>query len=298
MEYLNAVQAARHLGVVERTVRNMVGRGELEVVSADPVRFDPRHVAEVLRVRQASARLELMRLRKDPLSVARETRALLDRPYSDVNLPQYRAEDRKRRMALVSQPVKTLFGTAALAAAQSEDGSCRWCKAAEYGRFLGAWAPTAFSPEFRALFGADPCEACGPALYGTTMRALAARVHPGGERPSAGRTEPPAPRMRAEARQPVREAPAVAQPVQADDGGRAAVARRRREVQAKLKAANRAGDTAYGEQLARQLEVLRADAAVVDGRASTRRLAGFLRCGHALAAGCSCPRIASKRATP
>ncbi len=267
MEYLNAVQTARHLGVVERTVRNMVGRGELEVVSADPVRFDPRHVAEVLRVRQASARLELMRARKDPLSVARETRALLDRPYSDVNLPQHRAEDRKRRMALVSQPAKTLFGTAALTAAQSEDGSCRWCKAAEYGRFLGTWAPTAFSPEFRALFGADPCERCGTGLYGTTMAALAARVHPGGERPSAGRTEPAAPRMRAEPWRPMREAPAVAQPVQVDDASeRAWLSKRRRQVQARITEAKRRGDRAYEGQLRLQLQALTADAARVDGR--------------------------------
>ena len=290
------VQAARHLGVTERTARNLIARGELEAASVDPVRLDPVHVAEVLRVRQESARLELVRARKDPLVLARETRKLLDRPYSDVNLPRHRAEDFKRRMALVSQPAKTLFGTAALTAAQSEDGSCRWCRAAEYGRVLSTWAPTVFSPALAELFGQAPCQQCGPRLYGSVMAALRSRVHPGGERPAEGRAEPAVPVMRAQARPPVRRAPAPAQPVQDDDGGKAAIQRRRREVQSRITAARRAGDTKYEAQLRLQLMALTADAAVVDGRRSLKSRPGVLRCGHLLAANCSCPR-ASKRVT-
>src|SRR5690606_9311344 len=123
--------------------------------------------------------LELLRLRKDAVALARETRKHLDRPYSGVNLPEHRAEDRQRRMALVPQTAKTLFGVAALAAAQSDD-ECRWCTAEQFGRVLSTWAPTAFTPALRVLFDQDPCGRCGPRLYGAVMASLAARVHRGG----------------------------------------------------------------------------------------------------------------------
>ncbi|MFD0434752.1 helix-turn-helix domain-containing protein [Streptomyces chartreusis] len=272
MEWISAVQAARHLGVAERTVRNMVNRGELEVLSVDPVRFDPRHVAAVLAARQESALLELALLRKDPLQLARETREFLHRPPGGLSLPHHRAEDQKRRMGLVSAEAKTLFGTAALTAAQSDDDACRWCKAQEFTRLLGGWAPTTYGEAFRELFGQSPCERCGPRLYGPVLAALRARVHPAGDGPPAGRSEPAAPQMRAEARPPARREPAPAQPVQDGDADvRAWVSKRRRQVQARITEAKRSGDRQYEGQLRLQLQSLTADAASLDGRAANTR---------------------------
>lgn len=286
MRYLSVVQAARHLGVTERTARNLIVRGELEVASADPIRLDPGHVAEVLAVRQEAALLELERVRKDPLVLARETRAFLDRPYNPVNLPQDRADDRKRRMGLVSEAAKALFGAAALAAAQEEGAGCRWCRMRTFADLPGMWAPKAYGEAFRELFGAPPCASCAATFYKPVLEALRGRVHPGGTAPSVGRSEPAAPVMWAESRQAAERVPAPARPVQADDGGKAAIQRRRRQVQERLKAANRAGDSRYADQLARMLEGLRADAAVADGRSAAPR--GRKRCGTPVGVRCAC----------
>lgn len=297
METFTIPQTARHLGLSDSGVRKMIERQELfALAGSEPIRLGAEHVETVRLLRREALLLELASRRRTPVTLAREVRQKLFPSSPGVNLPQYQAEDQRRRLNLVPSEARQLFGVAALTAACAKDG-CRWCLASEFARLLGGWAPSEYSEGFAALFDQKPCERCGPGLYGTVMASLRARVHPAGDGPPVGRTEPPAPRMRAEPRQPVRQAPAVAQPVRNDDEGRALVSKRRREVQAKLKAANRAGETAYAAQLVRVLEGLRADAAVVDGRQSLKSRPGRLRCGHLLAANCGCPRIASKRAT-
>lgn len=291
MSTLSAVQVGHYLGVTERTVRNMISRGELEVLSADPIRLDSRHVAEALAVRQQEARLSLDRLRTSPLNLARETREKLHRPYVGVDLPENRKVRRQRQLALLSPTAKTLFGVAALAATQSEDGSCRWCSAALFAKVLGTWAPESYAPAFAELFGQAPCSACGPQLFRAALASLEARVHPGRQRPpdpvaeavAAATPVVPAPR------------PQRAEPVQAGDDGKGMVSRRLRDVRGQLKEARRRGDTQHALALQKQLQALTADAARVDGRPVSAR-PGMLRCGHALAANCACPRRASKRA--
>lgn len=288
METFNAVQAGRWLGFTERTVRNMVTRGELQLLSSDPVRFDPRHVDEVLRERQAGVVRELVESRRSAVQLAAETVQVLRPRNEETPLPDRVATRHRLKLSLVPDRAKWMFGTASLNAALVSDGSCRWCKAADFAKVLGSWAPDRYSEGFAALFDQQPCEVCGPGLYGPVLASLVARVHPGRHRPPDARAEaaaavPPAPR------------PRPAQPLQADDG-KAMVSRRLREVRGRLKDARRRGDTRHALALQQQLQSLTADASVVDGRPVSSR-PGTLRCGHALAAGCSCPRRASKRAT-
>lgn len=267
MAYFSAARAARYLAVSERTVRNMINRGELQVLSTDPVRLDPEHVAQVLAVRQEAARLELVLQRTDAVALARETRAMLRRHQGGVVLPEHRAAYQQRRLALAPMQAKTIFGLGALTAAQTDDG-CRWCLTRQYAdRLPGMWAPSAFSRGFRELFGQDPCEVCGPSLYAPVMRALRSRVHAGGEGPSEARAEVAAPVMRAEPRQAARRQPepsVKAEPCLPDDG-REMVARRLRETRSKLKAAERRGDQRYAKDLRATLNALVADARRVDG---------------------------------
>jgi hypothetical protein len=285
MDVFNSLQAGRHLGVTDRTIRNLINRGEVQALSVEPIRLDVGHVADVLRVRQAAALQDLARRRQTPVSLARDTRRhLLSR--EGFVLPDDRAEHQRRRLALLPEDAKSLFGTAALTAVLAES-DCGWCTAQKFAATLeGLWAPTEFSPAFRALFDQDPCERCGPGLYGAVMASLASRVHPPGTRPPE-----PAPRPSEAERQAAREwaasrpVTASAAPMQADDG-RALVSRRRREVQARLKAANRRGDSAYAESLARSLEALTADARVVDGRAAAPR--GRKACGTPVGVRCEC----------
>lgn len=295
MSILSAVQAGRYLGVTEKTVRNWINRGELEVLSVDPVRLDSRHVHEVLKARQAAALADLAGRMQDPVRLARETRRVLHPRDLGANLPQDRAEAERRRLSLVSDVARLLFGNAALTAACSGDG-CRWCRAQDFAKVLGGWAPTQFSEGFRALFDQEPCEKCGPGLYGPVLAALAARVHPGGERPSAASVGPSAAERQAAREWAGRRAPVVAAtPVKdKDDDGKALVARRLREVRGQLKVAKREGDQRRAIRLQQTLRALTADAAVVDGRAAAAR-PGRLACGHLLAAGCGCPRRASAR---
>jgi hypothetical protein len=288
MTYLSAVQAGHYLGVAERTVRNMINRGELEVLSADPIRLDSGHVHEVLLARQHEARYDLTQLRQTPVTLARETREQLHRSYGGVELPEHRTERQQRRMALVSGTAKLLFGTAALAAAQLDDDSCRWCRAASFAKVLGSWAPTSYSEGFAALFAQDPCGRCGPALYGAVLASLEARVHPGRYRPPDAAAEAVAAAMPAAAV----SRPERAEPVQRGDGGKALVARRLRAVHGALKAARRRGDATYELALQAQLQVLTADARAVDGLVAS---AARLSCGHLARAGCACARRASSR---
>ena len=64
------------------------------------------------------------------------------------------------------------------------------------------------------------------------------------------------------------------------------VAKRRRETQARLTAARRAGDTRYAKQLKGQLDALTADAAKVDGREAAPR--GRKACGTPVGVRCEC----------
>lgn len=291
-DVFNSQQCGLHLGVSDRTIRNLIARGEIQALSTDPIRVDSGHIAEVLAIRQAGALNELARRHQTPVDLAREVRRNLLRQEAGVMLPGQRAESQRRRLGLLPDAAKSLFGQASLAAVFLESG-CRWCLSAQYAAKLpGYWAPETFAEGFRVLFDQDPCRECGPRLYQPVLASLAARVQGGAVRPSAARTVPSA-AEREQAAEWARQHPVTAamKPV-GDDNGRGLVARRRREVQARLTAARRSGDTAYAAKLQRQLQALVADAAVVDGRVSKP---GTLRCGHPLAAACSCPRRASKR---
>lgn len=295
MTVLNAVQAGRYLGVAERTVRNMINRGELSVLSTDPIRLDSAHVDDVLRARQADALADLARRMQDPVALARETLRVLRPQRPGTNLPQDRAEEERRRLSLVSDTARLLFGQASLTAALLADDSCRWCRSADFAKVLNTWAPTVYSEGFAALLG-GPCERCAPGLYRPLMEAMRARVRGGAVRPSEAAPRPSAAERQA-AYEWASQRPATAAVKRVgDDGGKALVARRRREVQAQLTAAKRRGDQRYAIQLQQTLRSLTADAAAVDGRTTASR-PGTLRCGHALAANCSCPRLASRRST-
>ncbi|MEV2228391.1 hypothetical protein AB0H69_07400 [Streptomyces phaeochromogenes] len=295
METFTIAQAARHLGLSDQGVRKMIGRQELFVLAGtDPVRLDAEHVETVRLLRRESLLLDLTRRRRTPVHLAQDARRVLFPTTPDANLPQYKSEDERRRLSLVSADARQLFGVASLTAACTEDG-CRWCTAQKFAEVLGGWAPVAYTEGFRALFDQAPCERCAPGLYGTVMASLAARVHPGRHRLPDARAEaiaaalPAAPAPRPQPAQP-------AQPIQGGDDGRALISRRRREVQERLTAAKRSGDQRYAIQLRQTLNALTADASRVDARPVSSR-PGTLRCGHLLAQNCSCPRIASKRAT-
>jgi hypothetical protein len=295
METFTIAQTARHLGVSDTAARKMIGRAELSVLpGSDPVRLDAGHVDAVLKLRQGDAVRDLTRRGRTAVQLARETRrGLLPAPHESRPLPDRVATSWSLRMSLVPGAAKTLFGVAALTAVGVEDG-CRWCRSQDFARVLGGWAPTVYGEAFAALFDQEPCAVCGPSLYRPVWESLRAQVHGGAERPSATRVAPSEADRRAAAewarRQPVT---AAARPLQ-NDGGRSLVAARRREVQAQLTAAKRRGDQRHAIQLRQILQALTADASVVDGRVSAAR-PGTLRCGHALAEGCGCPRRASAR---
>lgn len=293
MTAFTIAQTARHLGVSDSATRKMIGRAELSVLpGADPIRLDAGHVAAVLKLRQMAAVHDLTRRGSTAVRLARETRAvLLPGPRESKPLPDRAATSWNLRMSLVSVEARTLFGVAALTAVGAEDG-CRWCLSSEFARVLGGWAPESYGEGFAVLFGQEPCERCAAGLYGAVLASLQARVHPGRHRPPDARAEAVAAALPAAAA----PRPQRAQPMQDVDDGKAMVARRRREVQARLTAAKRAGDQRYALQLRQTLTALTADAARVDGRPAAVR-PGKLACGHALAAGCSCPRRASKRST-
>ncbi len=275
----------------------MIGRSELFTLpGTDPVRLDAEHVETARLLRRESLLLDLTRRRRTPVHLAQDARRVLFPTVLDANLPQYKSEDQRRRLSLVSTDARQLFGVAALTAACTEDG-CRWCTAQKFAEVLGGWAPDAYAEGFRALFDQAPCERCAPGLYGSVMASLAARVRPSGAGRSEGRVAPTAAEREA-AREYVTRRPvtAAAQPRQQNDDGKSLVQRRLREVRAQAKDAKRRGDQAYALKLAATARDLEKDAARVDGGAVTASARpGTLRCGHALASGCTCPRRASKR---
>ena len=265
METMTIAQAARHLGLSDQRVRQLIDGQELFVLPGlSPAKLSAEHVETVRLLREQSLLADLAVRRRTPVMLAREVRHKLVRPdESGVNLPEYKAERQRRRISWVSPEARQLFGTASITAACVESG-CRWCAAAQFAELLGGWAPAVYTEGHAALFGQEPCERCGPRLFGAAMKVLAARVHPGGERPSEARTEAPAPQMRAESRPARRQAPTPARPVQPDDG-KGMVQRRLRQTRKRLKEAVRSGDERYAADLRTTLTALTADARRIDG---------------------------------
>ncbi|GGK65501.1 helix-turn-helix domain-containing protein [Streptomyces flaveus] len=287
MDEFSAVEAAKWLGVSREAVDLAAREGRLPVLDGDGPRRFSRETLEAYHQARVGERVaKLARDGETPASVAQRVRRALHSS-SETGLPRSFAS----RLAVMPVDWRNLFNKAELAAACVPEGEgCRWCEAAKFSAFLGL-RPLEYAKARVELFGGPPCLTCGPGLMKPFMEALEARVHPGRHRPPDARAEaaaavPPAPRL-----EPVQRA----QPFQGDDDGRALISRRRREVQTRLKAARRSGDTKYALRLQQQLQSLTADASVVDGRAASAARPGTLRCGHALAAGCSCPRRASTR---
>ncbi|MFE1847719.1 hypothetical protein [Streptomyces sp. NPDC059515] len=285
MTTMTIAQAARHLGLSDMRVRQLVDSGELFVLpGTSPAKLSREHVETQRLLRREALLADLAARRRTPVQLAREARRVLFPREVGANLPQHQAEDQRRRMGLVPSEARQLFGVAAITAACAGEG-CRWCLTAEFARLLGGWSPQEYSEGFAALFGQEPCERCGPALYGAVMAALRVRVHPGGERPSEVRSEPARPVTRAEPRPARSQPPTAAQPVQADDG-KPMVQARLRDVRAKLKTAERLGDQRYARQLRQTLTALTADAARVDGRDAAPR--GRKACGTPVGTRCEC----------
>lgn len=294
MEELNAVEAAKWLGISREAVDQAAREGRLPVLAGEgPRRFSREALEAYHQARVADRVAALARSRETPVSAARRIRQALDE--KGTGLPR----SFEARLRAMPEAWRQAFNRAELAAAGVRDG-CRWCEAAKFSAVLGL-RPVEYSEACAELFGGPPCGVCGPGLIRPYMAALATRVHPPGTRPPA-----PAPRASAAEREAAREwaarqrqepvTAAAARPA-GDDNGRHLVARRLREVRAQLKNAKRAGDQRHALHLAAIVRDLEADAARVDGRSVVTASArpGTLRCGHALAAGCGCPRIASKR---
>ncbi|MEU9913160.1 helix-turn-helix domain-containing protein [Streptomyces sp. NPDC051001] len=280
MDELTAAEAAAYLGITREAVDLAAREDRLPAAAkTGPRRFSAEAVEAFHQLKQAQLTAALARTGETPVSVARRVRKRLHSD-SETGLP------RPFATKLASMPVdwRTLFSKAELAAACTTDG-CRWCEARKFANFLGL-RPVEFSPALRELFGADPCQACRPALLGPYMAALAARVHAGDRRPPG-----PPPRATEAERQAalewVRErAVTAAAPVVQDDG-REWVARRLRQTREKLKAARRSGDREYQAQLMRTLQSLTADAAAVDGGASAAPR-GRKACGTPVGVRCEC----------
>lgn len=291
MEELNAVEAARRLGLSREAVDAAAREGRLAAVAGDgPRRFSAQAVEEFHQRRMAQLVATLARSGETPVSVACRVRKGLHAS-GDTGLPRAFAA----KLSAMPLDWRMLFNRAELAAACVKDGEgCRWCKAVEYAEFLGL-RPVEFAPARVELFGGPPCGTCGPGLLRPFMAALEARVHGGAVRRSGAAPRPSA-AERSRARQWALQRPvtAAARPV-GDDDGRSLVARRRREVQARLTAAKRSGDQKYAIQLRQTLQALTADARAVDGRTTAAARPGRLRCGHPLSQDCGCPRPASTR---
>lgn len=288
MDEFSAVEAANFLGVTREAVDLAAREGRLPAVAGEgPRRFSREAVEAFHQRKQAQLLATLARSGETPVSVARRVRKGLHSS-SETGLP------RSFAAKLAAMPVdwRTLFNKAELAAACVPDGGgCRWCRAVEFSAFLGL-RPLEYAEARAELFGGPPCEACAPGLLRPFMAVLQARVHGGTERPSAA-APPPSAADRERAREWALQRPvaAAAKPIQ-DDGGKAMVSRRLRDVRGRLKDARRRGDTRHALALQQQLQALTADASAVDGRPVSSS-PGTLRCGHQLAANCSCPRRAS-----
>lgn len=291
MDELSAAEAAKYLGITREAVDAAAREGRLPAVAGDgPRRFSREAVEGYHQLKQDAIVALLARTHETPVSVAAKVRTGLHAS-SDTGLPRSHAS----KLAVMPVNWRALFNKAELAAACLKDGEgCRWCKAVEFSAFLGL-RPVEYAEARAELFGGRPCGTCGPVLLRPFMEALSARVHRGAPRPPE-RPSPPSEADRQAAREWAQEhaVTASAKPV-VDDGGRALVAARLREVRARAKAAKRSGDQKYALKLAQMARDLERDAAVVDGRVTAAARPGVLRCGHQLAAGCACPRRASSR---
>lgn len=293
MDEFAAAEAAKWLGISREAVDLAAREGRLPAVAGDgPRRFARMAVEEFHQRKQDALVASLARNGETPTSVAQKVRRGLFQ--SETGLPR----PFSARLAAMPDAWRSLFNKAELAAACVPDGEgCRWCRCAEFSGFLGQ-RPTPYAPVYAALFDQAPCGVCAPRLLKPYMAALEARVHRGAVRPS----EAPSPMSAAE-RARVQEwalrraVTAAAKPVKDDDGGRALVARRLREVRARAKQAKRAGDQKYALRLAQVVRDLEADAARVDGRALTAaartkprvaRFMGAKACGTPVGVSCSC----------
>lgn len=291
MDELTAAEAAKWLGVSREAVDLAAREGRLPVVAGDgPRRFARMAVEEFHQGRQGALVASLARNGETPTSVAQKVRRGLFK--SETGLPRPLAA----KLSAMPDAWRALFNRAELTAACLADGKCRWCRAIEYSAFLGL-RPVEFAEARAELFGGLPCSVCGPVLLRPFMDRLAARVYPGGVRPSAGPAAPPA-EVRALARQWALQRPvtAAARPVK-DDDGKALVAAALRTARTRLKDAKRRGDQRYAIRLRQIIQDLEQDAARVDGRSAVTASArpGKLACGHLLSARCGCPRRAPKR---
>lgn len=269
MDEFNAVETAAWLGISREAVDLAAREGRLPVLDGEgPRKFSRAAVEGYHRARLLDQVAALARLGETPVSVARKVRTALHRS-GETGMPRPFAV----KLAAMPDTWRRTFSKAELSAACLEDGQgCRWCRSIEFASFLGL-RPPEFTPALRELFGGPPCAVCGPVLYAPVLEALTARVYPGRHRPP----DPVAEAVAAEraAAEAVRAAGAVdspvrAQPVVPDDDGRAFISRRRRQVQARITQARRAGDSRYVAQLRCQLAALTADASAVDGRARKR----------------------------
>jgi len=280
--------AANRLGLSVWAVHKAIDRGELRPVTRDPIQVLASDV-EALRARRQDAAIE--RIGADRLlQLARDVRLQLHPP---ATAPGPRGS---AALTSMSESVKSAFGAAMLNAAALPDGSgCRWCAARIAGRMAGIPVSDGqlASQVGLALLGGPTCER-DRGLVRARMAELHGRVHPGGARPIEGRVEAPA-----GTRPPALPEPAArAVTAVEDDGGKMLVARNLRTARARLKDAKRRGDQRAAIRLAATVRGLEKDAAVVDGRRAVTASArpGTLRCGHLLASGCACPRLASTRA--
>lgn len=278
--------AANRLGLSTWAIHKAIDRGELRPVTRHPIQVSVDDV-EAMRLRkrdEAIARIGADRL----LKTAHNVRAHLRPPFASG------APGGHAALNGVSEVAKSAFGMPLLHAAAMPDGSgCRWCHAENAGRMLSVPVrPETLSSEFGiALLGGPECER-HKGLVRDRLGQLHARVHPGGERPVGGRTEPSA------GKRPAAPSQAVQRAVRAEgDNGKEFVRRRLRQTQERLTEAKRSGDHRSAIRLQQTLKSLRADAAAVDGLTASAARPGKLRCGHLLAAACSCRRRASKRAT-
>lgn len=279
---LSVKAAAQRLGLTEYGTRGLIEAGKLRPVVRTPsIKLSAADVEDLRVARRDAAVEEFTSRGVDLVKLASDTRRMLRPEALD---PVTGGETGLSRLP---SNVRAFFGPAALAALTLPDrGQCCWCAARVAAQILKVPEPR-YGEVTQALLG-DPCREDMGRFAGPELSKLRARVHPGAVRPSAPRTEPAAASGKtAVAKSPPRPAARL----EAGDGGRAWVSKRRRTVQARLVEARRRGDTAYAAQLRRTLDALVADAARVDARPVTSAARpGVLRCGHALAAHCACPR--------
>ena len=287
---LSVSAAAQRLGLSEVGTRGLIASGQLRPVVRTPsIKLAALDVEDLRVARRDAALAEFTARGVDLVKLARDTRRQL-RPELADPLP-----GGVRGLSGLPVSVRAFFGAAPLMALTLPDReACGWCAAKVAAGLLKVPEPR-YGQVFLALLG-DPCmEKCMGRFAGSELDRLRARVHPGGTPRPAARTAPVKAAGSAAQAAPVAPRRTPAQPVQPDDGGKSMVARQLRTARTRLKDAKRSGDQRRALQLQQTIRGLEADAAVVDGRVTAAGRPGRLRCGHALAAACACPRRASAR---